>query len=624
MSGRIPKRVRQYRPGVTPRVSGNKMGTGTMLSTSVRHKGCVTARSIVPIRQLFMLPQQQPPIEAPQTIHRIYELTQFPELQNSQDLAAAHAELLSYMVNYPYLSQETKEAFQHGENTDYAVISLRQSDFARGTVRITQPGIYTIEEDIVFHPNPENDFQPLPEDVASGLYPIPGGYQLGFFAAIAIEANDVILDLQGHTIEQSKEHFLQQRFYATIELGSSPFIRNQGPSSGITGSYAAPERTAIINGTLGLSSHHGIHGNLMKQTLLHNLTIEEVQVAGIALNGAYDSILCDITIAGTTGALPTSPVSVDINFAYSQARFIRPFLQKLQGEYPDAVISINGTDKTIGDIQTELTTALEEAREAVIDNIGIVPQVFRNDNTLSDGNVYGILLHVAGVAVNGFLSERPEETETTAAGNQNLYLKNVTVNNIASAPKETVAITAYKDVDTDPLGYNNTHIVKGPVGDVFDILFVTDENGHYRENPLANAQVILGKYVNTDPSFNAGTTYFPDDIVTWVEEGTTSIADIIQECPEGDMETTGISGEKLVYKYGLDAMAHVMKGNFGLFFSGSKNVTVHNVDVRTSTVELDAAVEPPNKDATRDLCLIATEQSSELQTAILHDSVFVQ
>ena len=41
----------------------------------------------------------------------------------------------------------------------------------------------------------------------------------------------------------------------------------------------------IKNGTLGKSSHHGIHGNNMSNILIENLLIEDFEVAGIALNG---------------------------------------------------------------------------------------------------------------------------------------------------------------------------------------------------------------------------------------------------------------------------------------------------------------------------------------------------
>ena len=55
-------------------------------------------------------------------------------------------------------------------------------------------------------------------------------YKFGFFAAITIESDNVEIDLNGHLIQQSDIHHVQQRFFSTIELNASPFIKPQGPA----------------------------------------------------------------------------------------------------------------------------------------------------------------------------------------------------------------------------------------------------------------------------------------------------------------------------------------------------------------------------------------------------------
>ena len=84
-------------------------------------------------------------------------------------------------------------------------------------------------EDVVFSPNPENNFQPTLQQIASGQYPVgaDGAYDLGFFAAITVECNDVVIDLNGHEIGMSEVFNLQQNFFAVIELNSSPFLPKQ-------------------------------------------------------------------------------------------------------------------------------------------------------------------------------------------------------------------------------------------------------------------------------------------------------------------------------------------------------------------------------------------------------------
>ena len=618
MSGRIPKKIIRTRKDKTDSKNSLFGVGGPMVGRSSRLMRFIRKR-----------------IDLTSYIEQLYKLPLFTSLINSPFITEKQLSVLRHIKQLPY--KNVIENYSFNKNTPYSIIKLRQSDFTYGTVRLTIPGIYVLQEDITFNPNPENDFQPHSQDIISGKYPIPGPYQLGFFAAITIETRDVILDLRGHTLQQSLEHFLQQRFYANVELGSSPFItvngKDQGPSSGIVGNYNAPKYFTVMNGTLGLSSHHGIHGNLMKESVLYNIKCEEFQVAGIALNGACDSILCDIEIDSTTGVRESS-VGVPISFQYSQGRFIRTFLKQLKDSSIVSTLSeppflmVSGEKKTIDDIIQELDTGLEDTFNAIVNDgdIATAPSVFLNDSRLSDGNVYGILLHVRGVAVNGFLQERPADNDEII-GNRDLFVKNVIIRNIHADAEETVVITKYENVNDEVLGYSNVGIIKGPVGDVFDISFVTDVDGSYKSNVLANAQLILGKYkiqYEAD-GLKLGTTYFEQEIIDWVEQDTTSINDIIVECPEDEH---GVDDpefqDKLVYKYGLDAMAHVMKGDFGLFLSGGKNIYCQNVDVSGSTIESEPEIVAPHKDAASDLCLVATDNTTHIKENVVFNTVFEQ
>ena len=167
---------------------------------------------------------------------------------------------LSWVIPAPSLGAESAD-----------VTVLTADDFRYGTYIIDEPGVYRLGEDISFNPNSPAT---LTAAVADGSIPpwlpaalgwsspvtayhssmplftqlttepdgpfTPGGpmdarydpaaYGVGFFAAIAIEADDVVLDLAGHTIEQSAEHALLQRFFAVIELADQPFVPSQGPA----------------------------------------------------------------------------------------------------------------------------------------------------------------------------------------------------------------------------------------------------------------------------------------------------------------------------------------------------------------------------------------------------------
>ena len=69
------------------------------------------------------------------------------------------------------------------------------------------------------------------------------------------------LFLNGHTIEQSAEHALMQRFFSVIELANSPFIPGVGPAQFVSGGGLAYMSATNVNifgpGVIGRSSHHG-------------------------------------------------------------------------------------------------------------------------------------------------------------------------------------------------------------------------------------------------------------------------------------------------------------------------------------------------------------------------------
>ena len=155
---------------------------------------------------------------------------------------------------------------------------MYQSDFEDGTYRIDESGIYIFMEDIVFDFNSgilNEEGLWLPhcdqyEYVGACAYRDP--YFMGFFAGLTVECDNVVIDLNGKTLSQSVEFYYQQRWFSIIELASQPFMPAQGP-----GMFGAAPRVAsnveIKNGYLGLSSHHGIHGNQNTNINIHDIYI---------------------------------------------------------------------------------------------------------------------------------------------------------------------------------------------------------------------------------------------------------------------------------------------------------------------------------------------------------------
>jgi hypothetical protein len=483
------------------------------------------------------------------TVHLpTYNLPTFPTINNS-DLSPTQINVLNRFKNYQYIQIE--EEYSYNSNTPRTIIKIRQSHFENGTVRITKPGIYLLQEDIEFEPNPENDFMPTGQQITSGQYPVGanGAYHLGFFAAITIEANGIIFDMQGHTIKQTILHNLQQRFYSNIELSSAPFIPNQGPGKfSVVSTFKFGENVLIKNGILSRSSHHGIHGNKMRSIVLQNLLIEDFEVAGIALNGATDSILNAITIKNTS-------LNIRVLSTYSQARFIRTFLKRVKSMYPTAMLGTTSIDVIIDD----LYNGLENAKNAVLG--GLTPSnLFGNTNFQCgyDGNVYGIVLNVNGVVINGFIKDRPSD----AIGNQQIYMQNIYIKNIISRPTEVIAINS----NSGSGGAYGGSRQAGPVGDVLSIKNIINSDKSYKQNILTNAQLIIAK--NNNPKL--GTTSITLPIVNW-SEGLSGYTDI-----SGVMQNEGY-----YYVRGGDSMGHTMKGNIGLFISAGENININGLTVDT-------------------------------------------
>ena len=460
--------------------------------------------------------------------------------------------LLQFFESYPTVNPKTAENFSFNANTPGAVVNLYNNDFANGTVRITKPGIYTLKENIIFSPNPTNDFLPTTEQTSS-LYPvgIDGPYHLGFFAAIAVEANDVIINLNGFTMEQSLIHNLQQRFYAHIELANSPFVPNQGPHAFIPlGGYFAASRVLVTGGTLGVSSHHGIHANVSDNVVLYNIIMNEFEVAGVALNGTTNGILSKLTLNGITN-------NIRVLSSYPQALFLR---RKMETITTDLTLDLQGGSLNFAGAIDAINSDLTAARASVESNQ--TPTNFMGNQTGKyDGNMYGIVLNVKGVVVNDFLASRPAD----AIGNINIVLYDNIIKNIISHPVEIIAL------DSATTGVYNPRQI-GPFGDVLDmneVINVSEGKYLYDGTSLSNGQILLGKYKIVSET-SQGSTNIEQSTINWAEAAVgASYANLKNVMAE--------SGRKLVANG--DSMAHVMKGNLGVFISGGIDITVDKIDI---------------------------------------------
>ena len=66
---------------------------------------------------------------------------------------------------------------------------------------------------------------------------------------------------------------------------------------------SSPILASVTNGSIGRSSHHGIHGNGNVDISLRDLTIQDHEVAGISLNGPHRLLVKNVVVAGHSRAV---------------------------------------------------------------------------------------------------------------------------------------------------------------------------------------------------------------------------------------------------------------------------------------------------------------------------------
>jgi hypothetical protein len=407
------------------------------------------------------------------------------------------------------------------------VTTFFQSDFNAGSVVISSPGTYQLGENISF-----GEGWTVEPD-SSALSP------LGFFAAIVVAADDVELDLNGFTLQQSEAHYLSQRFFSLIELGSKPFIQGQGPAD--FGEFLPAKKTLIHNGVLGLSSHHAIHGNDVFGTTIENLRILDFEVAGIALNGVKKVTItnCDIGPSST---------QVPVNGLFAQGTFLRNTLSLAISEAQDRGIGtevmIDGSLRDAGLILGTLDTALAQAGQWAD---------FANPNGLPDGSaLYGILIFREGAAVGDIGDGEGANSRT------DVHIDNVDVHDLA--------------LSAQPWGMIGGGL--GPFGDQLDFSQVVDaDTGKYvgfdRSNVVFLAQIALAtlddRLARTSSfagSFGATLGISPE-VRQWVADA----SDVLVEQPWFEPVCN------------VDLMAHILKGVIGLRLEFADQVTVRATSV---------------------------------------------
>ena len=392
---------------------------------------------------------------------------------------------------------------------------------------IKEPGTYILDEDIIVGSSSAgDDGNYLDFDRQVG----PPPFHFGVWAVIAIECNDVILDLNGYKLAMTNNFAMQQRFFSLIELANQPFPTGK---AGFTNEIKIANNVTIKNGTLINSSHHGIHGNFNKNIYLEDLVIKDFEVAGIAINTGYNINIKDTKIDGTS-----NKIKVIATFAMVQ-------------DLKDSLKQILHMKKHEKYHELANKYLSHEYLQHILDNAGTddyditVNQPVENGSQVLDGNLFGIYFN--NVFSVGELS-------TCGKKSEKINIENVTIKDINSNIHEVIGISGNGVCIKDNKGY----LIR------WDYIFSVNGNPLKINSEKRKAQLFLVKL-----------QLFCLKIL---KDQDTILNEIIDY---NNLDLEFINDNKINVDPigGFDSRAHAAKGNFGLRIDGASDIKINNLHI---------------------------------------------
>lgn len=461
-------------------------------------------------------------------------------------------------------------------------VYLSQNDFKEKSFIISSPGNYVLTENISFSPKVESL---LKLNVESLKYPellmFPSTIEresngnslnLGYFAAIIVASDNVLIDLNGFTIQQSNIHMAMQRFFAVIELANSPFPPTKGPANfTTTNQFISVENVTLRNGIIGQSSHHGIHCNSCKNIKFQDLLVRNFEVAGISLNAADNVTFENIIVEDSRRDIRYSAKLSQVIFSLqAYTIYIEPYLNFNDIEYGEELQDkVNFKRNQLRQVLKKVIS-LEVALDSdvglsqVAMKVKELPPLVRTvTNGLPDGSlVAGIIIH-AEVNVDEFKAEFNEDQV------ENIVFINVTVQNLSI---KSIELTGLKR-------NSNLKAVTDMVGGAFDIDNVRnleDIELSYKPNALSEFQLVLTKLRITLENSNFKVN--PSLQRLFARDGITK--DILDWC-EADLAFIDVleTNEYSVFNNG-DVMFHFIKGVIGIKVEQTSLISMKDVKIQ--------------------------------------------
>jgi len=336
---------------------------------------------------------------------------------------------LHYLKECPNF-QERHQIYLTQKDFDENPVCLLSGVKGNGSLRLVMSNDYFLQEDIIINFNPDDYYFPTLEQQRNlvslelqnrgfnqrYLYPVTqdnGSFDLGFFGAIIIEADNITLNGNGKTIKMSEQYALNQRFFSIINLGSAPFIPRNGPGN-FGEIFRNPHNTIIKNIKLGRSSHNGILGNDVQYLSLENVISTEWEVSGITLNNADFVTIKDCQFKNVSQ-------NVLVNGSYAQFFFTFQKLRELSQGSQDEIL--NETYLYFLKVYQEINCQFKKGK--------ITNQEFKNPTKLTDGLQYGISISQKGPSIGGFNICQSEVSDHLS---ENIKIENVLIANMKANP----------------------------------------------------------------------------------------------------------------------------------------------------------------------------------------------
>ena len=300
----------------------------------------------------------------------------------------------------------------------------------------------------------------------------------------------------------------------------------------------------IRNGELGLSSHHGIHGNNNNFVTITDINTKEFDVAGIHCNSCTNVVIKDCSIGPQNNDIP-------LLGRYTHARAFLPRLkQMIDDGYGDEEITFYNRDTmTLDDIVNRLVNQMDMIYHHINNGIEYdeddpewiaTKKLFYNPSGWMDGgSSYGLLIGGNGAQVIG-IGCRHSDTFNVKISNVEIY---GIYNQVIEKVKWVSAFGSSRMIFFDTTDWS---AVSSHMSDPDRSVYLGDA---YTDVTFALNEI-------TDSWYFMNSLYVSDAMRSYIFDG---------ESPE-DIFNAGLCGS--------DIQLHSSKGAIGLRIDGTQNIEI--------------------------------------------------